>query len=111
MNPSDIKNRANSIRKCMTGEPYYDRKYKDLKVADLLLVLEDENYHSEETIIETIATLEYYDIIEACKIEVEREELSELPYEDNKRARLSEELHERQTKLNNKIRGKETLTN
>ena len=48
MNPRDIKRRANAIRKCRTGESYYDRTYKDLRVADLLLVLEDDNYHSEE---------------------------------------------------------------
>lgn len=45
MNPRDIKRRANAIRKAMTGEAYYDRKYKDLRVADLLIVLEDDNYH------------------------------------------------------------------
>ena len=45
MNPRDIKRRANAIRRAMTGEPYYDRKYKNLRVADLLIVLEDENYH------------------------------------------------------------------
>ena len=104
MNPRDIKRRANAIRKCRTGEAYYDRKYKDLRVADLLLVLEDDNYHSEETILEAIATLDYYDILEACKIEVARDELSELPYEHEGRARLSEELYERQRKLNDKIR-------
>lgn len=45
MNPRDIRRRANAIRKAMTGEAYYDRKYKDLRVADLLIVLEDDNYH------------------------------------------------------------------
>lgn len=45
MNPRDIKRRANAIRRTMTGEAYYDRKYKDLRVADLLIVLEDDNYH------------------------------------------------------------------
>ena len=45
MNPRDIKRRANAIRKAMTGEAYYDRKYKDLRVADLLIVLEDDNNH------------------------------------------------------------------
>lgn len=45
MNPRDIKRRANAIRKAMTGEAYYDRKYKNLRVADLLIVLEDDNYH------------------------------------------------------------------
>lgn len=55
MNPRDIKRRANTIRKAMTGEAYYDRKYKDLRVADLLIVLEDDNYHeSVATIIKLI---------------------------------------------------------
>ena len=55
MNPRDIKRRANAIRKAMTGEAYYDRKYKDLRVADLLIVLEDDNYHDDvATIIKLI---------------------------------------------------------
>lgn len=45
MSPRDIRRRANAIRKAMTGEHYYDRKYKNLRVADLLIVLEDDNYH------------------------------------------------------------------
>lgn len=51
----DIKRHADSIRKCMTGEHYYDKNYKDLSVADLLLVLEDENWHTEETLLEALA--------------------------------------------------------
>lgn len=47
MNPRDIKRRANAIRKALTGEAYYDRKYKGLRVADLLIVLEDDNRHEE----------------------------------------------------------------
>lgn len=55
MNPRDIKRRANTIRKAMTGEAYYDHKYKDLRVADLLIVLEDDNYHDDvATIIKII---------------------------------------------------------
>lgn len=55
MNPRDIKRRAREIRKAMTGEAYYDRKYKDLRVADLLLVLEDDNQHDDvATIIKLI---------------------------------------------------------
>lgn len=55
MNPRDIKRRANAIRKAMTDEPLYDRKYKDLRVADLLIVLEDDNYHDDvATIIKLI---------------------------------------------------------
>ena len=55
MNPREIKRRANAIRKCLTGEAYYDRKYKDLRVADLLIVLEADNYHDDvATIIKLI---------------------------------------------------------
>ena len=57
MNPRDIKRRAREIRKCLVegAEHYYDRKYKDLRVADLLIVLEDDNYHDDvATIIKLI---------------------------------------------------------
>lgn len=58
MNPRDIKRRANAIRKSLTGEAYYDRKYKDLRVADLLIVLEDDNYHEGvATIIKLMETI------------------------------------------------------
>lgn len=75
MNPQDIKRRANAIRKCLIegAEHYYDRKYKDLRVADLLIVLEDDNYHSEEVVLEALATLDYTSIVEACKLEVEQD--------------------------------------
>lgn len=89
MKPRDIKRRANAIRKAMTGEGYYDRKYQDLRVADLLLVLEDDNYHSEEVVLEALATLDYYKIIEACELEVEQD----------KTDYLTDELSERQAKL------------
>lgn len=71
MKPSEIKKKANKLRKFMTGEHYYDKTYKDLKVADLLLVLEDENYHTEETILEALTTLNYEYIKEACELEIE----------------------------------------
>lgn len=94
MKPKDIKRLASNIRKCRVGESYYDKKYKDLSVADLLLVLEDENYHTEETIIEALATLDYYKILEACKIEVEQD----------KSEYITEELSERLQKLDKAIR-------
>ena len=89
MNPRDIKRRANAIRKAMTGEAYYDRKYKDLRVADLLIVLEGDNYHSEGVVLEALATLDYYKIIEACELEVEQD----------KAKCLVDELSERRAKL------------
>lgn len=97
MNPRDIKRRANAIRKAMTGEAYYDKKYKDLRVADLLLVLEDNNYHSEEVVLEALATLDYLSIIEACKLEVEQDTAGHLTYG----------LSERRAKLMKIINGEE----
>ena len=91
MNPREIKRMANAIRKCLIegAEHYYDRKYKDLRVADLLIVLEDDNYHSEEVVLEALATLDYASIIEACKLEVEQDTAG----------RLTDELSERRAKL------------
>lgn len=85
---------ANNIRKARTGESYYDVKYRDITVADLLLVLEDENFHTEESILEALVTLNYYLIVEACKLEVEQDE-SEY---------LTDELSERRRMLDKKIR-------
>ena len=93
----DIKRHADSIRKCMTGEHYYDKKYKDLSVADLLLVLEDENWHTEETLVESLAHMRYYDIVEACKLVVEQDEAELLP----------EDFFERRQELDKKIRSGE----
>ena len=94
MTPQKIKKMANSIRKARTGESYYDVKYRDLTVADLLLVLEDENYHTEESILEALATLDYYLIVEACQVEVEQD----------KSEYLTEELDRRRQSLDKKIR-------
>lgn len=94
MNPRDIKRRANAIRKAMTGEAYYDRKYKDLRVADLLIVLEDDNYHSEEVVLEALASMDYASIIEACKLEIEEETAGLLTYElSERRAKLMETIN------------------
>lgn len=96
MNPRDIKRQANAIRKCRTGEAYYDRKYKDLRVADLLLVLEDENWHTEETLIEALVQMDYYAMVELCKIIVKHEEVGYLP----------SDLYERVHEIDEKLRGK-----
>lgn len=96
MNPRDIKRRAREIRKCLKegAEHYYDRKYKDLRVADLLLVLEDDNYHSEEVVLEALATLDYYKIVEACELEVEQDKTECLTDElSERRARLIEAIN------------------
>lgn len=103
MNPRDIKRMANNIRKCMTGEPLYDRKYKDLRVADLLIVLEGDNYHSEEVVLEALASLDYYKIVEACKLEVEQDAASSLDYDDPDRTRCLEYINERRRTLISKL--------
>ena len=90
---TQIKRCADSIRQAMTGKHYYDEIYGDLTVADLLLVLEDENYHTEETLVEALVTLHYEKILEACKIEVEHD----------MHGHLTEELCERRRKLDKEI--------
>ena len=90
----DIKRHADSIRKCMTGEHYYDKNYKDLSVADLLLVLEDENWHTEETLLEALAHMRYHDTVEACKLVVEQDEAEH----------VSETFFERRRELDKRIR-------
>lgn len=101
MNPRDIKRRANAIRKCLVegAEHYYDKKYKNLRVADLLIVLEDDNYHSEEVVLEALATLDYASIVEACKLEVEQD----------KAECLTDDLSERRAKLMETINKGEEL--
>ena len=96
MNPRDIKRRANAIRKCLVegAEHYYDKKYKNLRVADLLIVLEDDNYHSEEVVLEALATLDYTSIVEACKLEVEQDTAGRLTYGlSERRAKLMETIN------------------
>ena len=96
MNPRDIKRRAREIRKCLIegAEHYYDRKYKDLRVADLLIVLEADNYHSEEVVLEALATLDYTSIVEACKLEVEQDTAGRLTYGlSERRAKLMEAIN------------------
>lgn len=96
MNPRDIKRRANAIRKCLVegAEHYYDKKYKNLRVADLLIVLEDDNYHSEEVVLEAIASMDYTSIVEACKLEVEQDTAGRLTYGlSERRAKLMETIN------------------
>lgn len=88
-----IKDMANVIRYGNGGKSFYEN-YKDLSVADLLLVLEDENYHSEETIIEAFVSLDYGAIAEAIDIASEH----------FKKEELTPELHERRTKLDKALR-------
>lgn len=92
-NIKHIKNMANAIRYGNGGSSYYE-KYKDISVADLLLVLEDENYHSEETIIEALVSLDYWAIKEAIDIASEHFKTGE----------LTPELYERRKKLDEILR-------
>lgn len=87
-NIKHIKSMANAIRYGNGGKSYYE-KYKDISVADLLLVLEDENYHDQEVIIEACVSLDYGAIVEACDIASEH----------NKAEELTTELGERRKKL------------
>lgn len=96
MTPQQIKKRAESIRKCRTTEGYYDKKYKDLSVADLLLVLEDENWHTEETLIEALVQMDYYAMVELCGIIVKHNEIGHLP----------SDLYERVHEIDDKLRGR-----
>lgn len=88
-----IKSMANAIRYGNGGKSFYEN-YKDISVADLLLVLEDENYHSEETIIEALVSLDYWAIREAIDIASEH----------FKKEQLTPELYERRCKLDKELR-------
>lgn len=88
-----IREMANVIRHGNGGKSYYEI-YKDLSVADLLLVLEDENYHDQETIIEALVSLDYGAILEA----------TDIASEHFKKGELTPELSERRTKLDKKLR-------
>jgi hypothetical protein len=91
-----IKEMANAIRYGNGGKSYYEI-YKDLSVADLLLVLEDENYHSEETIIEALVSLDYWSIKEAIDIASEHFKKEELtPELSERRSKLVKTLRERE---------------
>lgn len=55
MNPRDIKRHAKEVRRYMIGTHRYDAKFKNLRVADVLIWLEDNNWHNDvQTIINII---------------------------------------------------------
>ena len=90
-----IKDMANAIRYGNGVKSYYEI-YKDLSVADLLLVLEDENYHDMETIVEALVSLDYEAIKEAVDIASEHFKKGELtPELSERRNKLDKELRER----------------
>lgn len=88
-----IKQMANVIRYGRSGESYYER-YSDVSVADLLLVLEDENYHSYETLVEALMTLDFGLIEEATAI----------AHEHNEAGALTQSLSNRRQELDKVIR-------
>lgn len=92
-NIKHVKNMANAIRYGNGRQSYYE-KYKDISLTDLLLVLEDENYHDMETIIEACVSLDYELIAEACDIASEHFKAGE----------LTGELHARRQKLDEILR-------
>lgn len=86
-----IKDMANVIRYNNGGKSFYEN-YKDLSVADLLLVLEDENYHSYETIVEAMVSLDYNFMGEAVAIAYEHNKAGHLTLELDKRRRVLDDL-------------------
>ena len=88
-----VKEMAKTLRKGRENH-YYIKKYDDLSVADLLLVLEDNNYHSCETIVEALATLDSGLIESAIAI----------AYEHYEAGYLTPELSERRAKLDKVLR-------
>lgn len=74
---------------------YYDR-YKGLSVADLLYQLEDDNYHTEETLLEALAHKDYNLIVKVCKIIIEQDKEGSLTPELAKdRDSIDKELRSR----------------
>lgn len=89
---------AREIRAGFSSEhPHrYDKNFGDLSVADLLLVLEDINYHTSETILTALATTDIDLITRACKILVEQSRTGHLsPDLYDKRRQLDKEITER----------------
>ncbi len=72
---------------------YYTR-YKGLTVFDLLKCLEDENLHTEETLVEALVSMDYNKIIEACRIIIEQD----------KAGCLTDELYKRRCAIDDEIR-------
>ncbi len=77
----DLLKRAKSLKSHRTGG-WYLENYDDITLADLLLVLEDDNWHTAETILECLATQNWYGLVEACKILVEQEEKGDISTEN-----------------------------
>lgn len=81
-------------RLARAGRGGYYARYKGLTVFDLLKCLEDENFHTEETLVEALVSMDYNKIIEACKILLEQDAAG----------CLTDELYKRRAKLDGEIR-------
>lgn len=93
MTSEQIRENAKNIRVGLIFPHPYDEKYGDLKVADLLLVLEDNNLHTSETILTALATLDIDLIAQACEILVEQ----------NKQGHLASDLYAKRQQLRKEI--------
>ncbi len=74
-----FKNRAESLKKGRLGGGWYGENYNDITLADLLFILEDDNWHVEETIVECLATQNYSGLLVACGAVLAREQKGFLP--------------------------------
>lgn len=92
----DMKRRGESLKKGRESH-YYIRKYDDVSVADILLVLEDENWHTAETLLETIAHMDYYGMLEACKLILEHDE----------KGHFTDDMYKRQKEIDDRMRKEE----
>lgn len=92
----ELKRHAQAIRGCFYdgAEHYYDKNYGRATIADLLLVLEDENYHTEETLVEALVAMDYDKVIEVCRILVEQD----------KAGCLTEELYKRRQAVDDALK-------
>ena len=69
----NIKKAAKEQVKMRENRGYYCEKYGDMSLAGLLLTLENENFHSEEVLLECIAHMDYCAIVDMCKVIVEQD--------------------------------------
>lgn len=61
-----MKSHANDLRK-PSKEHFYDKMFGDLTVADLLLALEDNNFHSCETLVFALVDFNLDEIEQVCE--------------------------------------------
>lgn len=74
--------RINKNLKENRSEHYYVESYDDYTVADLLLTLEDENFHTCESLVEAMCALDSTNIVKLCEILIRQHENGGLSDED-----------------------------